>query len=257
MQIVATKYQNPLAEDLVKRYREDGVVVLKGFFTSEGLAAVRRELARYSKEIAPKLEGTEVFYEKDGVAVRNLWRMETHDAWFREANGQITVLPFLKELLNGEPVSDGVETFSKPARVGSAVPPHQDNAYFALKPGDALTVWVAIDAVTKENGPVNYVKGSHKAGVMPHRASGVIGNSIGLSEEVDRKSPDLITPLLEPGDAMIHHCETVHFSEPNVSENPRLGFLAVYHGAHTVHDSTLKARYDEARKNMMAAMKIG
>ncbi len=255
MQIIATKYQKPLSQELVKQYREDGVVVLKGFFTPEGLAAVRGELARYTRDIAPKLGRGEVFYEKDGATVRNLWRLEQHDAWFKAANDQITGLPLLKELLNGDPEAMGVETFNKPARVGSAVPPHQDNAYFCRKPGDVLTVWVAIDAVTKANGPVNYVKGSHVGGVRPHKPSGVVGNSMGLAETVDQKSPDLLTPLLEPGDAMIHHCETIHFSEPNVSEYSRLGFLAVYRGAHTVDDPTIKARYDEARAKMMAEMK--
>jgi phytanoyl-CoA hydroxylase len=254
MQIVATKYQKPLDQELVKRYREDGVVVLKGFFTAEGLATVRRELERYSRDVAPKLEKLEVFYEKDGKTVRNLWRLEKHDPWFQKANDEITKLPLLKELLNGEPRAMGVETFNKPARVGSAVPAHQDNAYFSKRPGDVLTVWVAMDAVTKANGPVNYVRGSHKAGVLPHAPSGVVGNSIGLVEKVGLQTPGLITPLLEPGDAMIHHCETIHFSEPNVSENSRLGFLAVYEGAHTVDDPAIKAAYDAARAKMEAAM---
>jgi ectoine hydroxylase-related dioxygenase (phytanoyl-CoA dioxygenase family) len=181
--------------------------------------------------------------------------MEEHDAWFAQLLGQIADLPMMKQLLNGEVEKVGIETFNKPALVGSAVPPHQDNAYFCRKPGDVMTVWVAIDPVTKANGPVNYVCGSHKAGVRPHKPSGVMGNSMGLVEPVDPSDPNIITPLLEPGDAMIHHCETIHYSEPNTSAFSRLGLLSVLRGAHTVDDPSIKARYEEARARMLAEMK--
>jgi ectoine hydroxylase-related dioxygenase (phytanoyl-CoA dioxygenase family) len=76
----------------------------------------------------------------------------------------------------------GVETFNKPARVGSGVPYHQDNAYFCQTPPDMLTIWIAMDAVTMANGPVYYVRGSQKTGMLPTKLSGVKGNSIGLAE---------------------------------------------------------------------------
>ena len=66
------------------------------------------------------------------------------------------------QLVHGEPVNLGVETFNKPARIGSAVPAHQDNAYFCQSPPDVLTVWIAMDPVTEANGPVFYERGSHK-----------------------------------------------------------------------------------------------
>ena len=40
--------------------------------------------------------------------------------------------------------------FLKPKRVGIATKPHQDNAFFNLKKGEALTCWVAIDASNKK-----------------------------------------------------------------------------------------------------------
>lgn len=255
MQIVATKYQKPADPQVLQAYREDGVIVLKGFLTPQAVQAVRDEMARYTRDKAPTLGRTEVFYEADGKTVRNLWRLDAHDPWFAGVLEQVAQLPMMAELLNGQVVRVGLETFNKPARVGSAVPPHQDNAYFARKPGDMMTVWIAIDPVTKANGPVHYVRGSHKAGVLPHKPSGVVGNSMGLADSVDRTSPHIVAPLLEPGDCMIHHCETIHFSEPNTSDQSRLGLLAVLRGAHTVDDPSIKARYEEARAKMLAQMK--
>ena len=85
-------------------------------------------------------------------------------------------------LVHGEPLLCAVETFNKPARVGSGVPYHQDNAYFCQTPPDMLTVLIAIDAVTEANGPVYFVKGSHQGGMLPTMPSGVRGNSIGMAE---------------------------------------------------------------------------
>ena len=52
---------------------------------------------------------------------------------------------------------------------------------------------------------------------------------------------------LEPGDALIHHCQTIHWSAPNKTDRSRCGLLLVYRGEHTTSDPTLKAAYDAAR----------
>src|SRR5205823_5808171 len=157
------------------------------------------------------------------------------------------MLELITELVGGAAVMIGVETFNKPARVGTGVPPHQDNAYFCLAPPDALTVWIALDAATDANGPICYLRGSHTAGVLPHRPSRVAGNSMGLIAMPEHEKSDEIAGTLAPGDALIHHCQTIHWSAPNKTDKPRGALLLVYRGEHTAHDPTLKESYDAAR----------
>jgi phytanoyl-CoA hydroxylase len=52
--------------------------------------------------------------------------------------------------------------------------------------------------------------------------------------------------LLQPGDATIHQCQTIHHSAPNTTDHSRLGLLFVYRGSHTQTDPTLKAAYAAA-----------
>lgn len=153
------------------------------------------------------------------------------------------IIVFADLLVHGEPLLCSVETFNKPARIGSRVPYHQDNAYFCQTPPDMLTIWIAMDPVTLENGPVYYVRGSHKQGMPPTKASGVKGNSIGLAEPSTVPLEEQFCGLLNPGDALIHHCETIHHSAPKTSDHPRPGLLLVYRGAHTQTDPALKAAY--------------
>jgi len=135
--------------------------------------------------VVPALPESDVVYEADGQAIRNCWRMHAHDSFFAQLPAEKRLQTLIAALVNGTPFCMGVETFNKPAKVGSGVPPHQDNAYFCQEPPDVLTVWVAMDDVTSENGPVHYLSGSQIQGLREHTPSGVKGNSIGLAEPVD------------------------------------------------------------------------
>jgi ectoine hydroxylase-related dioxygenase (phytanoyl-CoA dioxygenase family) len=178
--------------------------------------------------------------------VRNLWRIEQHNPMLRALAERTDIVRLIAELVHGEPVLAAIETFNKPARVGSGVPCHQDNAYFCQTPPDMLTVWIAIDPVTPENGPVFYIKGSHRGEVLPTRPSGVRGNSIGLAETPAVPLEQQYRALLASGDASIHHCQTIHHSAPNPTEHARLGLLFVFRGSHTQTDPALKAAYSAA-----------
>jgi hypothetical protein len=143
---------------------------------------VRAELERYIRDDLAAQPVDARTFEKDEKTVRNLWRLEKYNAWFRELGEREDIKALIAPLVHGEPVLCAVETFNKPARIGSGVPYHQDNAYFCQTPPDMLTVWIAIDAVTEANGPVYFVKGSHRDGMQPTKPSGVRGNSIGMAE---------------------------------------------------------------------------
>lgn len=231
---------------LIEAYRRDGVVRIPGFLTPSEVAAVRAELERYIRDDLASKPADARTFEKDESTVRNLWRLEQHNAFFHQLGERADIRTLVAPLVNGEPVLCGVETFNKPALIGSGVPCHQDNAYFCQSPPDMLTVWIAIDAVTPANGPVFFIQGSHLQGMQPTRPSGVRGNSIGLAEPPDLPLDQQFCGLLAPGDATIHHCETIHHSAPNTTPHPRLGLLLVFRGSHTQTDPALKAAYTTA-----------
>lgn len=228
---------------LLRDYQRDGVVLVREFLTASEVAEVREEIDRYIREDVDSKPVDAATKEADGIAVRNLWRLEQHNPRLREIADRTAIRDLIAPLVSGTPVLAAIETFNKPARVGSGVPYHQDNAYFCRTPPDMLTVWIAIDAVTQANGPVFFVKGSHLGGVLPTKPSGVRGNSIGMKEPPSAPLADQFCGLLNPGDATIHHCNTIHHSAPNTTDDSRLGLLLVYRGEHTQTDPNLKAVY--------------
>lgn len=231
---------------LLQDYERDGVVLVRQFLSPAQVADVRAELERYIREDLASKPADAATREADGTTVRNLWRLEQHNPKLRALAEQPAVHALANVLVHGDGLLVGVETFNKPARIGSGVPYHQDNAYFCQTPPDMLTVWIAIDAVTEENGPVFFVKGSHQSGVRPTKPSGVRGNSIGLAEAPAVPLAEQFCALLHPGDATVHHCNTVHHSAPNTSGQSRLGLLFVFRGSHTQTDPALKAKYTAA-----------
>jgi ectoine hydroxylase-related dioxygenase (phytanoyl-CoA dioxygenase family) len=233
--------------DTIEAYQRDGVVRLEKFFSAELVAEVRAELERYMRDDLSSKPADARSLEPDGKTVRNLWRLEQHNDYFRQLAASEWITFLVAELVGGEPVLAAVETFNKPARVGSAVPYHQDNAYFCQTPPDMLTLWVAIDPVTTENGAVYFIKGSHKSGLLPTKPSGVTGNSIGLAEPPTISETEQFCATLAPGDATIHHCEVIHHSDPNRTEQSRLALLFVFRGAHTEVDPKLQAIYSVAQ----------
>jgi phytanoyl-CoA hydroxylase len=234
-------------ERIVAEYEENGFVPIHRFFAPEVVDRVRQALERYLRDVVPVLPTEDRVLETDGRTVRNCWRMHLHDSFFAELAGRADITSLVAELLHGEPVLMAVESFNKPARVGSAVPYHQDNAYFCQTPPDVLTVWVALDVANEANGAVRYVPGSHRRGLLPHKASLVAGNSIGLAEHPDPADTEEYCATLEPGDIVIHHSLTIHRSTPNTSNASRRGLLLVYRGSHTRTDPRLEAKYKAAR----------
>ncbi len=235
--------KNLNAAQLLGDYQRDGVVLIRELLSSKEVADIRAEIDRYIREELVSKPADAATREADGVTVRNLWRLEQHNPWLKAIGDRDQIHQLIAPLVGGKPVLEGVETFNKPARLGSGVPYHQDNAYFCQTPPDMLTIWIAIDAVTQTNGPIYFVKGSHHDGVLPTKPSGVRGNSIGMAEASSVPLAQQFCGLLDPGDATIHHCNTIHHSAPNTTDQSRLGLLLVYRGEHTRTDPELHAAY--------------
>ena len=234
------------ADQIADTYRQDGVVRIRKFFPAELIDEIRAELKRYLlNDLSSKPEDARTL-EADGKTIRNLWRLEQHNNFFRRLGERPEIVALVSKLVQGDALLNGVETFNKPAKVGSGVPPHQDNAYFCQSPPDMLTLWIALDAVTPENGAVHFIRGSHTRGTLPTKRSGITGNSIGLAEVPDIPIADQFCATLQPGDATIHHCNVIHHSAPNQTDQPRLGLLLVYRASHTQTDPQLLAAYTDA-----------
>lgn len=101
---------------------------------------------------------------------------------------------------------------------------HQDKPYFEIEGEQCLTIWCATDIVTRENGAMGYVVGSHKWGKLYKPNNFVSQNSLPGAEgedmpdiEGNEEKYNVVYFDVEPGDVIIHHYATLHGATGNTS----------------------------------------
>eukprot|EP00794_Sanderia_malayensis_P009715 gene9715-10702_t len=115
---------------------------------------------------------------------------------------------------------------SKAAHTDTAVPWHQDEAYWSKKVNmpdkRAVSCWVAIDDAIVENGCMWFVPGSHVKQLRPHHPASVTSHSL-----VCQCSEDEGVPVLLPaGACTFHHGRTLHYTRGNSTATARRAFIA-------------------------------
>lgn len=101
---------------------------------------------------------------------------------------------------------------------------HQDHAYWQPELDYwALGVWLPMHDVTTEMGAMQFIPGSHKLGLLPHRHDDAPDkNVLTVVDPVD-EARAVACPLLAGG-ATFHHSETLHYTAPNSTDRPRLAY---------------------------------
>jgi ectoine hydroxylase-related dioxygenase (phytanoyl-CoA dioxygenase family) len=134
------------------------------------------------------------------------------------------------KLLNVEQsnIHTSFRIFYKPAFIGKEIPWHQDEAYHNLRYYfHSLNVWVALDAVAKDSGCMNFIPASHKGEVRFHRQiSQDLTDGLGLMAD-GVNSANAIPCSVPVGGATVHHCRTLHSSSPNHGSTERRALVIV------------------------------
>ena len=246
-------------ETYQKDFDRDGFVIFRNFLSPQELADLQQNLDRYVDQIVPGLPPSDAFYETKGSpsTLKQMQFMQKNDAFFLEFQLRDRFKALSDELLGMPTVPQGVEYFNKPPGIGKQTPPHQDGYYFNLIPSEALTLWFALDEVNEENGCVRYVPGSHKRGMRPHNLSSVLGFSQGIADWSKSDEAAEVKGLAHPGDLLVHHCDTIHRADANLSPRPRRAVAIVFHAAQAIPDLEGKARYLESYKKHQTILQTG
>ncbi|NKB69659.1 MAG: phytanoyl-CoA dioxygenase family protein [Candidatus Latescibacteria bacterium] len=142
------------------------------------------------------------------------------------------VLDFVEAFLGPDIALWSSHFICKPPGDGRRVPWHEDSAYWKprLDRHEVLTVWLAIDDSTPENGCMRVISGTHTHGFSDYAPvdepdKHVFGAEI-LPEQVDQSR--LVDLELQAGQCHIHHSRTIHGSNANTSAKRRCGYTMRY-----------------------------
>jgi ectoine hydroxylase-related dioxygenase (phytanoyl-CoA dioxygenase family) len=120
---------------------------------------------------------------------------------------------------------------------------HQDLGYWTCRGDQICTFWAPIDSVTRDNGAMGYVPGSHRWDAS-FKANFFV-DSRALPGQQGDDLPDIAADEAafgvvycdcEPGDVIVHHVRTVHGSLGNrTADRPRRSIAFRYTGDDVVY----------------------
>jgi len=232
----------------------DGFQVFPGFLSSEAVAKMRSEVHRFLRTVVPELPDSLVYYEDRArrETLKQVQRMFEHDAVFHALMFDSRFEKLAAELLGEPVVGKNLQYFNKAAGDSQLTPPHQDGYYFMLQPCHAVTMWLALEDVTLEQGCVHYARASHKQGLLDHASTEVLGFSQHIPN-FDAAAHDSVACPAQAGDLIVHDAQTIHWAGPNQcagKSREALGFI--YYGISAQEDVAAQAEYQRRLARRLA-----
>lgn len=216
-----------MTTEQVAFYRREGYLILRGVFPPEVIATLASDVDRVCRERADLIQA-------NNLRVRFKPHRESNDSLFEVFDPISDLSPAAQAIahdprilnplrdLYGEPAQLFKDKliYKPPGAAGATL--HQDWIAWPGFPESFLTVLLAIDPFTAENGATEVFPRSHTRGYLSPK------DGQHHYVELENLPGEPLPLLLEPGDLGIFSCFTPHRSGPNRSTQPRRGYFLSY-----------------------------
>jgi len=208
-----------LSPDDVSFYRREGYLLHRQpVFPQAKFDALRRHFEDKLNRLPPG-------YRPEAMDVPHFTDLKLFDFLFSDE-----VLDLVEPIIGPNIALFSSHFICKPKGNGRKVPWHEDSAYWKgmLEPMEVVTVWLAIDRSTKQNGCMN---------VIPRTFHGfsdyenVDPETFVFPTQIKRHQFDeskKVALELEPNQCSLHDGRLMHGSEPNTSTIRRCGYTMRY-----------------------------
>jgi ectoine hydroxylase-related dioxygenase (phytanoyl-CoA dioxygenase family) len=150
-QILATKKLSAADAALAKEYNEQGYVVIKNVFSEELIDQIIQDMQE--KGFNPDYP-IETF--RNDIRIQDLWEKSEP---VKQMAAHPEIIKTLEMLYDREVIPFQTLNF----KVGSQQKAHSDTMHFSSLPARYMCgVWVALEDITEDNGPLFYYPGSHR-----------------------------------------------------------------------------------------------
>ena len=201
------------------QYRRDGYLFPLRVMEAARAAEARALLEQAEAKAAGDPDGPAYFREYANIALGFVADLARDPA----------VTNPVAELLGEDLLVLACNFFIKEPRSTAYVSWHQDVHYWGLEADDEVTAWIALSPSTRESGCMRFVPGSHEH-VFAHRDTHAADNLLTRGQEVavEVDEADAVDAELAPGEMSLHHGRLVHASDPNRSDDRRIGLAIRY-----------------------------
>ncbi len=218
----------PLRSETLSAYKNDGAVLLKSVFEERWISDLRRSADR-------SLRQSDNYFHRQRV-----WENDRACHEFCLSSEAPSIAAAFMESSKVNLLYDQV--FAKTAG-DPATPWHNDLPYWPVRNGPAITVWLALDPIRFDAGPLEFIAGSHlwekwyqpftveEDGSQAEFYEGTESSFDPLPDfEAQRVEHEILCWEMEPGDVMLFDGMIVHGAKANTSPAVRRGYAVRYTG---------------------------
>lgn len=254
-----------LSDEQLQQFNQDGFIHLKHFADTKKCDAILDVAKAHLKHKIEPIE-TEIGYDErskeyrtnvtdyastsneNHVVVRRLRQVYSRDILFKEWMEDIEIRPILQQILDDTVVitiGHHNSIMTKMPHVGRATSWHQDRRYWRYTDNNLVSVWLALDDESSENGVLEFIPGSHKMKFKPDQfdekeyfREDTVENSKLIAQKV--------SAILEKGDIIIFHTLLLHRANKNSTDKAKISLVYTVKGAATkAIEGTRSSEYTE------------
>ena len=186
-----------LSEEMVRDFRESGVLVLEGFVSADACEHLRTRIGELINDFDPAsvssvfsaMEQTQLgdryfeesgdkirfFFEKDAFDDNGSLKQSKENSLNKIGHALHDLDPVFDAFSRTDDLANAVDSLGyddavilqsmyifKPPRIGGEVYCHQDSTFLYTEPESCIGFWFALEDATTENGCMHFIPGGHK-----------------------------------------------------------------------------------------------
>jgi non-haem Fe2+, alpha-ketoglutarate-dependent halogenase len=199
-------------------YRNDGYYFPLAVLSPNEVARARKCLEEHEAKTGEPLQGN--------------FRHKAHllFTWVDELVHHPKIVDAAEDVLGPNILCWTTNFFIKEANSPGFVSWHQDAFYWGLNKDTVMTAWVALTPANLKNGCMKFLPGSQTQDHLQHVDTFHKDNLLSRGQEIAVKvdTENTVDCILNPGEMSLHHVKLVHGSEPNRSNDRRIGLAIRY-----------------------------
>lgn len=237
----------PLDRAMINQYGHDGFLLLLSEFIADGVVdSIKSAMPALLAEDSPRR-----ILERDGTTVRTVYGVHQADQVIADVARLPSLLGAVRQLVGDDVYVHQSKINVKAPYSGDQWEWHQDYIYWlqgdGIKRPDLVNVAIFLDEVNEFNGPLTFIRGSHRDGILA--ATDIGGMPRGYEDapawvatltatekfqvsketiESLARSNGMVSPKGPAGSVVFFHPNILHSSGQNISPFRRAMLLLVY-----------------------------
>ncbi len=244
-----------LTPEQISAYQENGYIVIENFLTPEELDFWRKSVdeavaQRADRKLADgRMREGDSYYDKVFIQRINLWNDH-------EGMRKLMLDPRLGKMATQLAGVDGIRIWHDQALIkqpwGNPTGWHLDNPYWSFSSRQSISIWVALDDATLENGCLYFIPGSYKTATWDNVG---IGKNIGdlFKHYTEWGKMKAVSAPMKAGSCSFHNGLTAHGALANMTP----GFRRAMTCAYMPDGSTFNGQQNILPPDEFAKLKIG